>query len=82
MNPTMSSPGTGVQHLASFTQMSFGLNPATMIASSPEIPERDLTDPGVTPSESVSSVPSPPPRLSTSFDTTFCGEMWPSPTAA
>ena len=55
---------------------------ATVMAASPDACERGFVEPGVTPSESVSSVPSPPPRLSMSRLTAFCAEICPSPTAA
>ena len=51
MKPTISSPGTGVQHFASLTQISFGLRPATVMAASPDTSERGFAYPGVTPSE-------------------------------
>ena len=82
MNPTISSPGTGVQHFASFTQISLGLMPATTIAPSRAGSWRILGCPGVTASERVSSVPSPPPRLSTSLVTTLWADTCPSPRAA
>jgi len=77
----MASPGSGVQQRASFTQMSLELIPATVTPAS-EPTDFNRVDPGMTASERVSSVPSPPPRLSTSFWTTLWAEMWFSPTAA
>ena len=79
-NPTISSPGTGVQQRASLTQMSEA--PLTTTPGSPMERARRGRTSGVAASETSSVVPSAPPRVVTSRWTTLWAETCPSPTAA
>jgi hypothetical protein len=76
--PMIGSPGTGVQHRASFTQTSD--MPLTSTPGSPVRRRIDLL--GVVASARSSLAPSSPPIEVTRRLTTCCAEMWPSPTAA
>ena len=76
-NPTISSPGTGVQHFASLTRMSGA--PRT---STPESPPRGARlrptcGRSMGPVEVSSALTS-----AVTFSMTDCVETWPSPTAA
>ena len=75
----MSSPGTGVQHLASLTQTSEV--PLTTTPGSPA-GRRRPTRAGIAVSAMSSTAPSEPPSEATTFCTTEVAETWPSPTAA
>ena len=80
-NPTISSPGTGVQQRASLTHTSAA--PLTMTPTSPGVRCRDRTTVvGVMTSAASSAAPSTPPADSMSRLTIVSAEMRPSPTDA
>ncbi len=76
-NPMISSPGTGVQHLASFTRMSGA--PRT---STPESLLRETRERCVTAKTSSASPPLSPWIDDSTFSITDWVETCPSPTAA
>ena len=84
MNPTIGSPGMGVQQRASLTYTSPASMPSTTTPASVGRGRRceETARVGSTPSARVSSVPASPPRAVTSVSTTCWAEMCPSPTAA
>ena len=77
--PRISSPGTGVQHLASLTQTSEA--PLTTTPGSPAGRRRPVRA-GTAVSAMSSTAPSEPPSEATTFCTTEVAETCPSPTAA
>ncbi len=77
MKPTISSPGTGVQHRASFTRMSGA--PRT---STPESEFRGSGRERTGIGRSGSSPSSTSRTSATTFSSTDWVETWPSPTAA
>ena len=79
--PRISSPGTGVQHLASLVQTS--VIPWTTMPGSPLALRRTtVRRVGIAVSAMSSVAPSAPPSAVISFSTTDVAETWFSPTAA
>ena len=77
----MSSPGTGVQHLASLAHTS--VMPWTTMPGSPLAERRGVGRlVGIAVSAMSSTAPSVPPSAVISFSTTEAAEIWFSPTAA
>jgi hypothetical protein len=77
----MSSPGTGVQHLASLAHTS--PIPRTRTPGSPPEARRvAVRRVGIAVSAMSSTAPSSPPIAAISFSTTDAAEIWFSPTAA